>query len=122
MNQAAHEVNVNTKPISTNHGTKPVTDEELIAAFGTLRHAKKVAQGDNATQLFFLNNPERIPYNFDLIKTLEAWKIASTHNGRKYTSEVSRLSGVPVLITKEILVERGLYVPRKPKPKEGPWQ
>lgn len=120
MNQAAQEVNVNTKPINTSYGMRPVSKDELIAAFGTLRHAKKVTRGDEATQLYLLNNKDRIPPNTDMIKVLAAWEAASTHNGRRYTSEVSRLSGVPVLITKEILIARGLHVPRTPKPKEGP--
>lgn len=119
MNQAAHEVNVNTKPINTSYGMRPVTDEELIAAFGTLRHAKHVTRGDEATQLYFLNNPDRIPLNTDMIRVLSALGGAQTHNGRKYVSEVSRLSGVSLSITREILVERGLYVPRTTKPKEG---
>ena len=120
MNQAAQEVNVNTNQINTNYGMRPVTDEELIAAFGTLRHAKKVTRGDEATQLYFLNNKDRIPPNTELIAVLGAWGGATTHNGRKYTSEVSRLCGVPLSITKDILVERGLHIPRSRISKEGP--
>lgn len=101
-----------SNPINTEYGMRPVTDEELIAAFGTLRHAKNVARGDEATRLYFLHNRDRIPPNDDLIKVLAAWEAAPMHNGRKYISEVSELSGVALSITKEILIERGLHVPR----------
>lgn len=120
MNQSAAEVNVNAKPINTNYGMRPVSKDELIAAFGTLRHAKNVARGDEATKIYFINNPERIPPNTDMIKVLAAWDGAPTHNGRKYISEVSRLCNVPLWITTEILVNRGLHTPRARISEEGP--
>lgn len=110
-----------SSPINTNYGMRPVSNEELITAFGTLRHAKNVARGDEATRLYFLHNRDRIPPNDDLIKVLAAWEAAPMHNGRKYVSEVSRLSNVPLSITKEILIERGLHAPR-PKVFGGPVQ
>ena len=37
MDKAAEQVNVKTKQINTNYGMRPVSNDDLIAAFGTLR-------------------------------------------------------------------------------------
>lgn len=95
--------------VNTNYGIRPVTQGEIIATFGSMRHANHVTR-DPVERLFFIHNPDKVPP--DMIKQAAA-REAAPRRGRKgetppSIAEVSRRANTTWRMTKAVLVEMGL--------------
>lgn len=99
--------------IKMDYPLRKIEQEELISAFGSLRHARKVlghGLDDMGAACFYINNPERIPPDREVEEALSAWYSAPKKKttGRPSIKSVSRITGFCWSKTKQLLAQGGV--------------
>ena len=76
--------------MNTDYGIRPITGDEMIAAFGSAAAALKATGGDEAVALFYLNNTDRIANAPPSEVTRETWLAAELRRLRDMERDAAK--------------------------------